>query len=238
MKTSAFTSVMAVLITLLASVFSQSALALIIYQDVADPQNWDSGKISHHTTLGPVLVDDFTPYIPSVMGNTHVIRVDWWGSAAASDQWEISFHTNNSGQPNVDNPGEGAIAQQFLSATGLALGNGLYFYTAEWAPPPQDLMLLQNGIDYWFSVANFSDGWIWANGGGIGGAPNVGSEQYNPVVSTGADCLNGGPHCGPWLPSQDTNFAFRITAAVPEPATILMMGIGLLGLGYARRWGN
>ena len=187
-----------------------------------------SNFISHHTTGGPVLADDFTP-----VASGAVTSVTWWGSVATSDQWELSFHTDNNGVPNIDDPFEGALAQHVpVTATGLDNGRGFFQYTATWSP--MDLILTA-GNSYWFSAANFNDGWTWALA--QAGGPFIGSEQYDAVESTGSDCTNGGPHCGPWGSLAGTDFTFLIeTTAIPIPAAVWLFGSGLIGLvGMARR---
>lgn len=188
----------------------------------------NSNYKSHHAAGGPILADDFISYLPT--GNGTVQKVEWWGSFAQSDQWELTFNNynpDNLSVPNVDDDYEGGL-QHFVTASGMdSDGDGIWHYSALW--DPQDWNIFLPDLD-WFSVANFSSDWNWA----LAQAPTVGGQVFDAVRSTGNVCGNGGPHCGPWQSIDGADLAFRITA-VPEPGTIFLLSAGLIGLAGLRR---
>jgi hypothetical protein len=186
----------------------------------------NSNFMSHHNAIGPILADDFVP----VVGGP-VFGIDWWGTSTSDSNWEILFHTNSAtSTPNIDDPVRGGQSVHFVTATGQDPDNdGIFQYSALWNP--QDMQITA-GTTYWVTIANFSPGWNWA----LGGTPTVGTSALFPQESVGAvSCLNGGPHCGPWSTITTTDdLAFRIHA-VPEPATLTLMGLGLVVSAFLRR---
>ena len=85
---------------------------------------------------------------------------------------------------------------------------------------------------------NFS-AWISTWGGACGGIFPCGTVVADTsVVSTGGLYENPGDtsaYVSDWaVGSQYTNYAF-LNTAVPEPLSIAVLGVGLLGLGAARR---
>jgi PEP-CTERM motif-containing protein len=230
-------SLLSVTAFLLSLSFAVSAHALVVaYEWNEGAPGTNSLHQSRHGVGGPVLADDFTSAVTG-----RVARIEWWGSQASSTVWEVTFHNDAGGFPadtdagGVNQSSFGGISQHFVNATGIDPdGDGVFEFSASWIP--QDVFLTA-GTDYWFSTANNNPGWLWADAGGP--SPLVGTEQFTAVESTGVG-PNGGPHFGPWIPLANPagakqDFAFRILVDVPEPSTMAVFGLGLLGLGFVRR---
>ena len=82
--------------------------------------------------------------------------------------------------------------------------------------------------------------WISTWGGACGGSSPCGTQAAeNYVVSTGGLYANSGDtsaYVNDWAyGSAYVNYAFLVTASVPEPASLALLGAGLLGLVALRR---
>lgn len=212
------------------------ARAQIVFYNA--PTN-NSTLVSFHNATGPVLADDFSP-----ASSGRISSVTWWGSALpapGANTWELAFHTNApAGQPNIDDPFQGALVKYVnVVANGVAVPSlpGIFRYTADLTGlvgSGAPFMTVSAGAEYWFTAANTTDGWTWADA--LLG-PVIGSEQFNAHQSVdGAGlCGDGGPHCGPWI-DRHTDLAFAVSA-VPEPGTyaLVLTGLGFVGLLARRR---
>jgi hypothetical protein len=160
--------------------------------------------------------DNFT-----LLDDSSITDLHWQGSfllgePAQITQFTITFWSNNAGQP-----GSPLLTEAFLgNANQTAVGNDsagvpTFNYFVDLTTP----FHATGGTPYWVSIVAdvaFPPVWAWHNGTG-------GDGVFFAQIAGGAPVLLLG------------DLAFDLTGTVPEPGTLSLVGLGLLGL-IAQRW--
>jgi hypothetical protein len=164
---------------------------------------------------GPILADDFT----SATGR-RIVFVEWWGSFSDAP-WELTLYSNSDAQPALPD-GAGTTIPFVRPHWAYPWDDEIYYYGADVEDPA---WVLAKGQSYWLSVASEGDDWSWALGDGM---PKFGSQSQSAVVATDGMA---------WETLRPpTNFAFGLwPELVPEPRSLLLLGLGLTGIALSRR---
>jgi hypothetical protein len=157
-------------------------------------------------------------------GSFSITDFHWWGSQIGDyDGFRFEIWSDNgSGLPGTNVYTESIVGDAGATATGDQVSfYDIYKYGFDLATPFSGA-----AGKYWFSVVGTAQGaWLWAVSGS---RQFLNDLQYN--VAIGGTIYNGSP----W----ENDFAFEISSGssvVPEPATMTLFGLGLLGSALAAR---
>jgi len=157
-------------------------------------------------------------------GNT-ITEIQWWGvygdgPVPAADNFTIRIFADNGGLPESDPIIELAAGDVGRTDSGLDqdFQGGLDVYAYSYAVSP---ITLDANTTYWLSIVNDTSGeavnWFWENSSGSGNTATRASDDG-----------------GWWTVSREMAFSLSNDSVAPEPASMLLMGIGLAGLGVSR----
>lgn len=163
-------------------------------------------------------------YVPSTTGSTAINRLGYWdkdGDGLAQDHTVGLYRYNGT---NYDLLAEATV----LAGTASVLDGGY-----RWVAIPE-LTLPDNGqnANYYGIIASHSTD-AWTTGLGTGAPMNasfgtVSSNMYFGAIQTGPTYA----FAGGGTPYGGANFGFE---SVPEPSSMLLLGVGLVGCCFARR---
>lgn len=201
----------------------------VVYSNPYSPNSTNAWASATYMDVTGALIEQYCFADYYWDGSFDITDFHWWGATwdeqITGFTFEIWSHDGGSGKPGS------LMYQEFFAGDA---GATYFDYNSNYS-----LDVFKYGVDlsapfnpgvadyYWFSVyAHTTDNWwFWALGDGV---------QFN------GDWATLPPDYWEQVGLYDGDFAFELTGGdpIPEPATMILVGLGLLGMAARRRMKN